>query len=209
MSQVHYTRKLVSNDTVELYQFWQGPTGSSDRKLSWATAASSLESDAAFQDLLSRVLSESRFEAFLWECAPLSPARAAEFPFEFAVVRCDSLLRAKEDSRTFGAYLDDAKRVGKKVVRFENLGGDARLVVPSKEPEVEYAHMGRFIRSAEVGQAREVWIAVGDEVNGLVRKGDTGSYWVSTCGLGVYYVHVRIDTTPKYYTYAPYIRFAA
>ena len=28
--------------------------------------------------------------------------------------------------------------------------------------------------------------------------------WLSTSGLGVYWLHVRLDTRPKYYQYAPY-----
>ena len=32
--------------------------------------------------------------------------------------------------------------------------------------------------------------------------------WVSTCGLGVYWLHVRLDSFPKYYRYAPYQTFS-
>ena len=28
--------------------------------------------------------------------------------------------------------------------------------------------------------------------------------WLSTSGLGVYWLHVRLDSYPKYYTYRPY-----
>jgi hypothetical protein len=28
--------------------------------------------------------------------------------------------------------------------------------------------------------------------------------WLSTSGLGVYWLHVRLDTHPKYYQYQPY-----
>ena len=28
--------------------------------------------------------------------------------------------------------------------------------------------------------------------------------WVSTSGLGVYWLHVRLDSYPKYYQHAPY-----
>jgi hypothetical protein len=30
--------------------------------------------------------------------------------------------------------------------------------------------------------------------------------WLSTSGLGIYWLHFRLDTVPKYYTYAPYKR---
>jgi hypothetical protein len=35
------------------------------------------------------------------------------------------------------------------------------------------------------------------------KQGDT-PFWLSTSGLGVYWMHVRIDVAPKYYTYAPF-----
>ena len=32
--------------------------------------------------------------------------------------------------------------------------------------------------------------------------------WVSTAGGGVAWLHVRLDSAPKYYTHRPYTRFA-
>ena len=32
--------------------------------------------------------------------------------------------------------------------------------------------------------------------------------WVSTSGLGVSWLHIRIDTRPKYYSYAPFRAFS-
>ncbi len=28
--------------------------------------------------------------------------------------------------------------------------------------------------------------------------------WMSTCRIGIYWLHLRLDTKPKYYTYTPY-----
>jgi len=28
--------------------------------------------------------------------------------------------------------------------------------------------------------------------------------WISTAGMGVYWLHVRLDSRPKYYRHAPY-----
>ena len=32
---------------------------------------------------------------------------------------------------------------------------------------------------------------------------DSNPLWLSTLGLGVAWVHIRLDRTPKYYQYAP------
>jgi len=28
--------------------------------------------------------------------------------------------------------------------------------------------------------------------------------WLNTSGLGIYWLHIRLDSSPKYYTHAPY-----
>ena len=41
----------------------------------------------------------------------------------------------------------------------------------------------------------------------LPKRGDAPT-WVSTAGGGVAWLHVRLDSAPKYYTHRPYTRFA-
>jgi hypothetical protein len=42
---------------------------------------------------------------------------------------------------------------------------------------------------------------VGDAV---ARRLSSAPLWLSTSGLGVAWLHVRLDERPKYYTHAPY-----
>jgi hypothetical protein len=37
-----------------------------------------------------------------------------------------------------------------------------------------------------------------------LKERPTEKIWMSTCGTGVYWLHLRLDSKPKYYTYAPY-----
>ena len=46
-----------------------------------------------------------------------------------------------------------------------------------------------------------LWRAVGDALRTRLGSRPT---WVSTSGLGVSWLHVRLDRLPKYYTHAPY-----
>lgn len=54
----------------------------------------------------------------------------------------------------------------------------------------------------------ELLALVGKEVERRVASNSHGGtpvpLWVSTSGLGVSWLHVRLDSRPKYYTYAPY-----
>ena len=56
-------------------------------------------------------------------------------------------------------------------------------------------------------QAHLLLAAVGEQMAGRVSLTED-SVWLSTSGLGVYWLHVRLDSRPKYYTYEPYKRQA-
>ena len=62
--------------------------------------------------------------------------------------------------------------------------------------------MGRALAEASPG-ARAVWAEAGRAITRWRNeRGDP--VWFSTSGLGVTWVHLRLDERPKYITYAPY-----
>ena len=64
------------------------------------------------------------------------------------------------------------------------------------------AHIASFVREASREQVHSLFEAVGVEVE--ERLQEVSPLWVSTSGMGVFWLHVRLDSRPKYYTYAPY-----
>ena len=93
---------------------------------------------------------------------------------------------------------------GDGVVTFPNLGGDATLVVPCPVgPPSSYAHLAAFVRNASERQRHALFAALGASV--LSHLSDR-PLWVSTAGMGVYWLHLRLDSRPKYYRHAPYKR---
>ena len=60
----------------------------------------------------------------------------------------------------------------------------------------------RLAKGKSPAQMRAIWHAVADTAKTWLARGDR--LWISTAGLGVTWVHVRIDSRPKYYTHAPY-----
>ena len=85
---------------------------------------------------------------------------------------------------------------------FPNLGGDALLLAPCPTGPVKaYAHLAAFLRGAPEAQVLELWRVLGRHVEHRVGK---RLFWVSTSGLGVYWLHLRLDDIPKYYQHAPY-----
>ena len=88
------------------------------------------------------------------------------------------------------------------VVSFDNLRGDARLVVPAPmADDTVYNHLAQFARHAPSAPQDALFRAVGEHMQQrIVRK----PVWLSTAGAGVSWLHVRLDDRPKYYGHAPY-----
>ena len=60
-----------------------------------------------------------------------------------------------------------------------------------------YATLKDFVDNAPMKQQQELWKLVAKEAKKQVKK--FGKVWISTHGLGVPYLHVRISNQPKYY----------
>ena len=81
-----------------------------------------------------------------------------------------------------------------------------------------FGHLVAFMRSASQIQAQAVLRTTAVKALGLLRASNSNPamnfgntdrgrlLWISTSGEGVPYLHVRLDTVPKYYVYAPYRR---
>ena len=66
-----------------------------------------------------------------------------------------------------------------------------------------YGHLAAFVREAPREQVHALWARVGELV---LERVSNVPLWLSTAGGGVAWLHVRLDSRPKYYTHAPYRR---
>ncbi len=67
-----------------------------------------------------------------------------------------------------------------------------------------FAHLANFVRTAEDNQIRTFWKEVAEAMTIRLHAVAGKKLWLSTCGLGIFWVHARIDSYPKYYTYEAY-----
>lgn len=161
--------------------------------------------DEAFRRQWSRWLAEIPLSSYCWELPPLTAARLAQ-PFECVFVDSPALAIPRADPQPFEAFFN-AACPQQEAVGFANLGGDAWLVAPTPRAEGDvYAHLARFLRQAPATQVASIWQAV---AAAAVRRLGDRPLWLSTAGLGVAWLHIRLDSTPKYYRYRPYTRQAA
>jgi len=190
---------------------------------SWMTLVASPHGTAAACGL-SGVVASSPYASLLFETPGTTWSSSERVPFEFALVDAPPLGRFAEagpDRGAFAMHFDEpSSSCGEErgACSFENLGGDATLVSPVPREDVAddvtYSHLARFAREAPESQVSEFWrLAASTYLDVLRRKHeDTGrgrdaeeaGTWFSTNGMGVAWLHLRIDDRPKYYSYAPF-----
>lgn len=155
-------------------------------------------SDADFAEWFCELLAASPYSAFKWETPSVTDA-TLDRTFECVLLDAPGLARAPEPS-VFADHFHAEPNAD--VVAFENLGGDATLVVPRPlAQEAAYGHLAAFVRLAPATQRRELWRVVADAMH---RRVCERPVWLSTAGGGVSWLHVRLDDRPKYYGFAAY-----
>jgi hypothetical protein len=158
-----------------------------------------LERDPIFSRWYSDTLVANPYAAFFWEHPPLTD-RLFDENAEFVLIESPSLARVEPDPVPFERWF--VGQHSSDVVTFPNLSGDAVLVVPRPVASVDtYPHLAQFLRSAPDTQVVALWQAAGQALREALNPMPT---WLSTAGLGVSWLHLRLDTRPKYYRYEPY-----
>ncbi len=167
--------------------------------ITYADTLDRWQHDEAFHAFFNTLLAEAPFRAYFWETPPVTRATLSK-AFEFVLVDSLALADACPDALAFADQFQAEPADG--VVGFSNLGGDAFLVAPCpRAPPAAYPHLAAFTRQAPEPQQHALWRHVGAAVAGQIGN---RPLWLSTSGLGVLWLHIRLDARPKYYTFAPY-----
>ena len=158
------------------------------------------QSNEAFRAYFMSLLVEAPYPAYFWE-TPAVTLASLEQAFEFVLVDSPGLAGVRPEPDAFRSYFDAASSE-EDIVTFANLGNDACLIAPCpRAPVSTYPHLASFIRKAPVRQKHALWQAVG---KALERRLGRHPLWLSSAGLGVYWLHLRLDSRPKYYSFQPY-----
>ena len=174
--------------------------------------------DTAMVDALAGAIKGSGHPAVFWECTPITPANFESSCFEFMVLPSPELARiSRPDPSPFEEFFSEPCDAHS-VVSFDNLGANAKLIAPC--PPIEgskssmssnMAHLMSFLDTAPAPTVHVLWQRVGQQVlkeMKMLRQSLTASVdtprWLSTSGLGVSWLHIRLDQRPKYYTWTPY-----
>jgi hypothetical protein len=167
---------------------------------SFADVIAAWREDAAFREFFIRQLADAPFPAFFWEMPPIR-RDAVGRDYEYVTIRSDALARMPVDPVAFSSQFNNTREP---IITFRNLGGDALLVAPRPSAgTAPYGHIADFLREAPEAQRRQLFVSLADAID-AERQRTARPIWVSTSGLGVAWLHVRLDSYPKYYQHAPY-----
>lgn len=207
-------------------------SSSSNSSFSTITASSASTPHAA--SLLLEALQACPFSAAFWECTPISSwlLTKTQTPFECMLVASPALENMAEregaDDRPFREHFEKRQSRRKEhpeddegICVFDNLGKDATLVVPAYQGQGDkdtYCHLLSYLRAPSVPASQKLALLqrVGrvtldrcmrkrNEGKGEKEEEEEDLVWVSTSGLGVAWLHVRVEDKPKYYTWQDYV----
>lgn len=170
--------------------------------LSFAAVFALLASNPAFATFFTSTLAASPWPAFFWECKAVTIARLETVPYEHVVVRAPRF--APADPTAFAEHFSKCGDTSG-AAHFASLGGDAMLVAPCERGErSHYSDIAAFVRGAAPAQHAQLWQTVGRAFKRTLNARGDALTWVSTEGSGVPWLHIRLDSAPKYYHHQPY-----
>lgn len=168
-----------------------------DQCLRQSAVLSLWRSNRDFRSLFIDQLAAVPFESYRWETPAVTTA-SIDQPFECVVVDAPGLAPVPD----WKPFRDHAAQAVDTIAVFPSLGRDATLIVPCPVAEpTAYNHLAAFVRNAPEDQKQALFQRIGVTLQSLL---SARPLWLSTAGAGVSWLHVRLDTRPKYYAYAPY-----
>lgn len=135
------------------------------------------------------------YAGYYWE-VPSSTTQTIKAPFEFVILASTAFGRRRPAFRIFKDYFKSEMALA-----FPNLSGDAMLIVPNRDGEKDFSHLAAFMQNAGEEQLMAFWQLAAQI---YLQQLSNERRWLSTAGLGVAWLHLRIDSRPKYYKYGAY-----
>ncbi|MCB9295404.1 MAG: hypothetical protein H6559_20115 [Lewinellaceae bacterium] len=157
------------------------------------------EMDEEFLNFYIKLFKKCGFNSYVWETPPVSTDNI-EQPFEFVILNTPKS-SSLPDYETYKEYYD-LSGPNHGVVSFPNLGHDATLVVPSPyRKDANYCGLPEFFLEAPIKQQQSIWKVVAHQMKLLLNE---KPIWLSVAGGGISWLHIRLDSIPKYYRYSKY-----
>jgi hypothetical protein len=162
---------------------------------------SGLKKSKKTREKIINIFMNSDFDAIFWEF----PLIKGNDDTEFVFIKTDPKLFGHANPKIYSNYFINENE--NSAVIFKNISGDTLLIspTPSNGKNDEYSsHIMNFMkRSNNIMQKHNLLKMIGTIMTKNIKEGKT--IYMSTHGLGVPWVHIRISRIPKYYQYKKYV----
>jgi hypothetical protein len=186
-----------------------------------------MASDPAASHGITDIIRNSPFRAVFFETKGCHHASNWQTKhFEFVLVDAPDLrsfAESRPDPLAFAEYMTASCCNSSDGCAFPNMSGDTQLIAPCAavashhhhvahnnidrnqlQDFVAYSHLAAFCHNAPANQVSRVWQLAAKEYQDRVNNGRSKSVWLSTSGMGISWLHFRLDSRPKYYQYKPF-----
>ena len=227
----HFTMTTVSEDTEITYEATEIDSRTlkfiprrQNQRLDFKQFFTLLQ-DELFLENFIVILQNLPYEGYYFECPPVNSQNFDQKSFEFVIVKSSTLQFRRAEKEDFKDYFTEDEKV--LAVGFENLGKDAFLIAPNPWSTSKldiYSHLGSFMKKGSKGNFSIFFIikpyisSITEQLKGFwklaskifleeIKRKASKNIWLSTAGDGVAWLHLRMDTRPKYYQYVPYYKY--
>ena len=186
-------RELINDNLIHKISIFKD-----DKQITYLEVIDLWQQNEKFIEFFISLLADTSMPAYFWETPPINKATVGR-EFEFVLIDSSKLADVEPDPSDFRQHFDNSNR---EVVTFPNLKNDALLIVPCPITDIlASTHLADFVRQAPTSQQHLLWQTVGRSIEQNLNK---QPIWVSTSGLDVNWLHVRLDSQPKHYCFEPY-----
>lgn len=145
------------------------------------------------------------FDFYFFEVKPIKYHCIHNESFEFVVSYPSVPFLGSADYSCFKEY--GIVKNDNSIIHFHNKSGDCLLICPTYNCNYEkknYAHIGLFMKSKNNEQKIQLIQTMLITYYNQLKETPNKFKWLSTHGLGVPWLHVRIDNSPKYIAFEEY-----
>lgn len=170
--------------------------------LSFAQVIEGWRDNVVFREFYWATLLKHGENGCFWEHPKLNKSTVDQ-PYECVITQTDAFSKRTANFRPFARAVSPGKRIS----IFPNLSGEALLVVPNQSDEISFngRDLISFHQTAPIDLVHDLWKNIGRETAKAIAA-DAPFQYLSTHGLGVLWLHIRLEQSPKYYHHRPYKR---
>ena len=142
---------------------------------------------------------ENNYKSYFFECPKMNDALSKNKLFEFVLYDAKNNFENKKADPTF---FEQYFLKEKNICNVKSNSGNILLIPKLLTKNCTYLNLTNFLHYGDEQQIYELFKEIKNVTQKLLKENKT--FWLNTHGLGVFWLHIRIDFTPMYYHHKVY-----